>query len=189
MNDQIRKRDPNSDIHIVIVSAVPDIAERLKDDLEQKGYKISIAIDHRKQTSSLANEAILKVAAEDNADLLVPRQQRDEVSGIVEKETSQVTLARDKLQGDYREIIGGSPQIFKVLQQIEDLADTPLRVLISGKTGTGKEIVARALHKSSGRSGEMVSVNCAAIPDNLLESELFGHEKGRIYKCRGTAYW
>ena len=87
-------------------------------------------------------------------------------------------MERDKLRGDYSEIIGDSPQMFKVRQQIESLAATVLRVLISGKTGTGKEMVARALHKNSGRSGEMVSINCAAISEGLLESELFGHEKG-----------
>ena len=87
-------------------------------------------------------------------------------------------LTRDSLRGDYREIIGKSPQIFKVLQQIENLANTPLRVLISGKTGTGKEMVARALHENSDRSGPMVSINCAAISESLFESELFGHEKG-----------
>ena len=87
-------------------------------------------------------------------------------------------MGRDKLREDYSEIIGNSPQMFKVRQQIESLAATVLRVLISGKTGTGKEMVARALHKNSGRSGEMVSINCAAISEGLLESELFGHEKG-----------
>ena len=74
--------------------------------------------------------------------------------------------------------LGNSSQIFEILQQIEDFAATPLRILISGETGTGKGLVARALHKNSGRSGEMVSTNCAAIPESLLESELFGHEKG-----------
>ena len=76
-------------------------------------------------------------------------------------------LTRDSLRGDYREIIGKSPQIFKVLQLIENLANTPLRVLISGKTGTGKEMVARALHENSDRSGPMVSINCAAISEQL----------------------
>ena len=89
-----------------------------------------------------------------------------------------MTVARNKLRGDYNEIVGDSPQIFEVLQQIESLAATPLKILISGETGTGKGIVARALHRNSGRMGEMVSINCAAIPENLLESELFGHEKG-----------
>lgn len=87
-------------------------------------------------------------------------------------------MARNKLRGDYNEIIGASPQIFEVLQQIENFAATPIRILISGETGTGKGVVARALHKNSSRSGEMVSLNCAAIPESLLESELFGHEKG-----------
>ena len=87
-------------------------------------------------------------------------------------------MSRHKLHGDYSEIIGDSPQIFEVLQRIENFAATPLRVLISGETGTGKGVVAHALHKNSGRSGAMVSINCAAIPESLLESELFGHEKG-----------
>lgn len=87
-------------------------------------------------------------------------------------------MRKDKLCGDYREIIDDSPQIFEVLQRIESLAATSLRVLVSGETGTGKELIARALHKNSGRSGELVSVNCAGIPESLLESELFGHEKG-----------
>ena len=87
-------------------------------------------------------------------------------------------MGKDKLRRDYREIIGNSPQMLKVRQQIEALAVAPLKVLISGETGTGKEVVARALHTSSGKTGKMVSINCAAISEGLLESELFGHEKG-----------
>ena len=87
-------------------------------------------------------------------------------------------MTRHTLHGDYSEIIGDSPQIFEVLQQIERFAATSMRILISGETGTGKGVVARALHKNSGRSGEMIFVNCAAIQETLLESELFGHEKG-----------
>ena len=86
-------------------------------------------------------------------------------------------MARHTLHGDYSEIIGDSPQIFEVLCQIERFAATSVRTLISGETGTGKGMVARALHKNSGRSGAMVSVNCAGIQETLLESELFGHEK------------
>ena len=87
-------------------------------------------------------------------------------------------MARDSLRGDYSEIVGESSQIFEVLRQIDNIAATSLKILISGETGTGKGVVARALHKNSGRTGEMVSINCAAIPENLFESELFGHEKG-----------
>ena len=87
-------------------------------------------------------------------------------------------MTRHTLQGDYSAIIGDSPQMFEVLRQVEHFAATSMRILISGETGTGKGMVARALHTNSGRSGAMVSVNCAGVPETLLESELFGHEKG-----------
>ena len=87
-------------------------------------------------------------------------------------------MMRYTLRGDYSEIIGDSPQIFEVLRQIEHFAGTSMRIHIFGETGTGKGVVARVLHKNSGRSGELVSLNCAAIQETLLESELFGHEKG-----------
>jgi transcriptional regulator with PAS, ATPase and Fis domain len=75
--------------------------------------------------------------------------------------------------------MGESPQIVEVLKVIEKVANTNSTVLIQGESGTGKELVARALHRNSSRAHqEMVVVNCAAIPENLLESELFGHERG-----------
>ena len=88
-------------------------------------------------------------------------------------------LAENTLQGNYESILGRSPQILEVLKQIDKVANTIASVLIWGETGTGKELIARALHQNSDRSGnKMVSVNCAAIPDMLLESQLFGHERG-----------
>lgn len=76
-------------------------------------------------------------------------------------------------------IIGISEKIQEVLKIIRQVADTDVAVLIQGESGTGKEIVARAIHANSSRaSGELVSVNCGAIPEGILESEIFGHEKG-----------
>jgi transcriptional regulator with GAF, ATPase, and Fis domain len=84
-----------------------------------------------------------------------------------------------KSQHNFEEIIGESQSIMAVLRNIEQVAPTDSTVLIRGDTGTGKELMARAIHNLSMRRGRsLVKVNCGAIPANLVESELFGHEKG-----------
>ena len=78
-----------------------------------------------------------------------------------------------------RDIIGDSPAIIKILETIERVAPTDARVLVTGENGTGKELVARWIHEKSNRSkAPLIEINCAAIPSELIESELFGHEKG-----------
>ena len=89
--------------------------------------------------------------------------------------------AEDDLRSDSRfsEIVGHSAALRRVLQQVDIVAPTDATVLIYGETGTGKELIARALHHlSARRTHPLVTLNCAAIPPGLLESELFGHEKG-----------
>jgi formate hydrogenlyase transcriptional activator len=79
----------------------------------------------------------------------------------------------------FQQIIGNSPALEAVLEQVERVATTGSTVLIQGETGTGKELIAQAIHNISSRCGRLfVRLNCAAIPLDLLESELFGHEKG-----------
>ena len=79
----------------------------------------------------------------------------------------------------FEQVIGNSPALESVLEQVERVAPTDSTVLIQGETGTGKELIAHAIHNLSSRCGRpFVRVNCAAIPLDLLESELFGHEKG-----------
>jgi len=80
--------------------------------------------------------------------------------------------------GQSREIIGGSAIMRRAVELMERVAPARTTVLLTGESGTGKEVFARALHRLSGRGGAFVAVNCAAIPEHLLESELFGHEKG-----------
>jgi formate hydrogenlyase transcriptional activator len=79
----------------------------------------------------------------------------------------------------FEQIIGKSPALETVLEQVERVAPTDSTVLIQGETGTGKELIARAIHNLSSRCGRaFIKLNCAAIPLDLLESELFGHERG-----------
>src|SRR5262249_7354583 len=88
-------------------------------------------------------------------------------------------LDNDSSLDSFEEIIGASPQIQIVFSAIQKVSRTDASVLIVGESGTGKELVARAIHRHSSRkSGPFVPINCGAIPENLLESELFGHEKG-----------
>ena len=88
-------------------------------------------------------------------------------------------LSREQLHGNYDNIVGESPAHLEVLKSIDTFAKSSKIVLISGETGTGKELVVRALHAQSPRATHpMVPVNCAGIAENLMENELFGHEKG-----------
>ncbi|HEX8895000.1 MAG TPA: sigma 54-interacting transcriptional regulator, partial [Terriglobales bacterium] len=86
---------------------------------------------------------------------------------------------RDQADRAFEQIIGNSPALESVLEQVERVAPADSTVLIQGETGTGKELIAHAIHNASQRCGRaLIKLNCAAIPLDLLESELFGHEKG-----------
>ncbi len=94
---------------------------------------------------------------------------------VLVKETKTLKRRASKVQ----EMVGESDAIKKIKATIEKVAPTEARVLVTGENGTGKELVARWLHEKSNRNtGQIVEVNCAAIPSELIESELFGHEKG-----------
>jgi DNA-binding NtrC family response regulator len=105
--------------------------------------------------------------------LVTVRNALDKSSLITETKTLRRKIFKT------REMIGESPSIEKIKEMIDRVAPTEARVLITGSNGTGKELVARWIHEKSNRSeGPLVEVNCAAIPSELIESELFGHEKG-----------
>jgi formate hydrogenlyase transcriptional activator len=104
-----------------------------------------------------------------------------QIAELKEQLSKEKLYLEDEIRTNYNfgEIIGESPALRSVLHQIEIVAPTDSTVLIQGETGTGKELVARAIHELSGRKARtFVKLNCAAIPTGLLESELFGHEKG-----------
>lgn len=94
-------------------------------------------------------------------------------------ENLALTEQLNNVEGEFGEIIGRSEAMFSVLKQVEMVAQSNSTVLILGETGTGKELIARAIHNLSGRNTRrMVKMNCAAMPAGLLESDLFGHERG-----------
>ncbi len=96
----------------------------------------------------------------------------------IESENQKLHTILEKEVG-FGGMIGQSPGMLSVFETIRKVASTEVSVLITGESGTGKELVARALHEKSNRKdGPFIPINCGAIPDNLLESELFGHEKG-----------
>ncbi len=95
--------------------------------------------------------------------------------------TRQLDARVTKLSEDMirrHRIVGGSPQYRELIETVHRVASIPRPILITGERGTGKELVARAIHTESGREGAIVTVNCAAFTDALLENELFGHERG-----------
>ncbi|MBA2762254.1 MAG: sigma-54-dependent Fis family transcriptional regulator [Segetibacter sp.] len=105
--------------------------------------------------------------------LITIRNAKDKTNLV--KETKVLKRRANKVQ----EMIGESAAIQKIKETIEKVAPTEARVMITGENGSGKELVARWLHEKSNRAeGQLVEVNCAAIPSELIESELFGHEKG-----------
>lgn len=117
-----------------------------------------------------------------SGDTLIPRQNfcgmgsaMEDVNSVTSSKPSQQCASERK----FEEIIGNSSALEMALAEVERVAPTDSTVLILGETGTGKELIARAIHNISARCGcPFVKLNCAAIPFDLLESELFGHEKG-----------
>jgi DNA-binding NtrC family response regulator len=105
------------------------------------------------------------------------------LQGIAElnaqKRENEALRRQLKDQGSFGRIVGNSPKMRKIYQVIEQAAPTPASVLIIGESGTGKELVAQMIHQLSARAQALfVAINCAAIPETLLESEIFGHERG-----------
>jgi two-component system, NtrC family, response regulator AtoC len=105
-----------------------------------------------------------------------------ELSAVIAKAAKAHDVAQRSVRADAKAraaIIGESPQLQEVFKIIDKVADTPSTVLINGESGTGKELIASALHGASSRRDKpFIKINCAAIPHNLLESELFGYERG-----------
>ncbi len=132
-------------------------------------------------------ETAVKAMKEGAYDYIVKPLKMDEIEMVIEKALTHADLVREnrylraELKRSYslESIISVNPKVMEVLDLVSQIADSKATVLLEGESGTGKELVARALHYTSHRaSGPFVVVNCSAIPRELLESELFGYEKG-----------
>jgi len=137
--------------------------------LSQVASQISIAVENASAYSEIERaRGELEKALEENQRL----KDRLQDENLVLREQIDEALM-------FEEIVGASPALRAVLSRVSKVAPTDSTVLLTGETGTGKELIARAIHKRSQRfSRAFVSVNCAAIPSSLIASELFGHEKG-----------
>jgi transcriptional regulator with GAF, ATPase, and Fis domain len=126
--------------------------------------------------------------------LLTDIDDRKRAEGELEKAFEEIKRLKDRLHDEnvvlreqidqvfmFEEIKGSSPALKTVLSSIVKVAPTDSTVFITGETGTGKELIARAIHKGSERAGQaFITVNCASIPSSLIASELFGHEEGHL---------
>ncbi len=148
---------------------------------------IEDATEREDQTSAL--ESLVKIRT---ADLAVAKREAEEKKESAETALAEVLRLKEQLvleraylqeeiqhQNNHESIIGQSDAIKNVLYKVGQIASSNTTVLILGETGTGKELIARAIHNSSLRKNRaLIKVNCATLPANLIESELFGHEKG-----------
>jgi len=166
---------------ILLDVAMPGInGMDLLKQIEQAYPLVPVVMVSGESTITIAVEAIKEGAYDflekpiDTKRLLITIEKAiEKKSWIIEK-----NILLEEISETY-EMVGHSRAMRRIFDTIDTLAKSEAKVLITGETGTGKELVARALHRKSERSGKkFVAVNCAAIPENLLESELFGHKKG-----------
>jgi chemotaxis protein methyltransferase CheR len=153
----------------LILLAIEDVTERehYKRNLEEivvaRTSELALARQAAEKEKETAEEALLEIQK-------LKKQLEDEKAYLTEE---------IKLEHNHENIIGKSDALKYVLYKVEQIAATHTTVLVLGETGTGKELVARAVHHSSPRKKRaLVKINCAALPANLIENELFGHEKG-----------
>jgi DNA-binding NtrC family response regulator len=151
--------------------------------VKQDDPDVTVVLMTAQGTVETAVTAIKRGAYDYLSKPIDPQRLKILLDQIVERHDTQreVRALRRQLQerGTFGKMIGSSVEMRKIYQLVEQAAPTPASVLISGESGTGKELVAQTIHQLSQRASQpFVPLNCAAIPDTLLESELFGHEKG-----------
>lgn len=197
---RLKSNKKTADIPVIFMTALTDTVDKVKGFTLGAVDYVTKPIQHEeilaRVTTHLtlrtlqkrlqeANETLEQRVQERTAELSAAnatlQQALTEVERLKSRLQAENIYLREEIKVEYNfdEFIGRSEALKKVLYQIKQVAATDATVLILGESGTGKELIARAVHSTSTRSHHpMVKVNCAALPTNLIESELFGHEKG-----------
>jgi len=143
--------------------ALQNIHDKLKQQVEERTAELIVAMEETEKRKQIAETSLFEIK-------MLKDQLEAERAYLIEE---------IKLENNHEKIIGKSDGLKYVLYKVEQIAGSDTIVLVLGETGTGKELVARAIHALSSRKNRaLVKINCAALPANLIESELFGHEKG-----------
>jgi formate hydrogenlyase transcriptional activator len=169
------------DLVFILFSVFMTQATRARNELEVRVAKRTAALT--KANEDLQLEILERKRAEEalQEHVAALKSALDEIQVLKDQLYKENLALREEIDVNrmFEEIVGSSPALQAVLSGVAKVAPTDSTVLITGETGTGKELIARAIHKRSQRSSHaFVSVNCAAIPHDLIASELFGHEKG-----------
>ena len=133
------------------------------------------SIDHVRLVGQIIANAVHRKRTEEQL-----RQQLDEIRALKDQLQQENVYLREEIRGgDFTDVVGQSPALGRVLERVSQVAPTSSSVLLLGETGTGKELLAQAIHERSPRKARaFIKVNCAALPASLIETELLGHERG-----------
>ncbi len=178
MKNRIGPEACGNQVYVITCDATAN-EQCLRDFLEQHDYTFFTASEGSESFHHIQDAMVApQVSAQQNDN--APNFTEKSVPRETEERTPQETLlSRESLRGNYEDLLGESTGHLETLKYIDLFAKSAETVLISGETGTGKELVARALHAQSPRAAHpLVVVNCAGIAESLIESECFGHEKG-----------
>lgn len=190
---RIKKNPKTFDIPIIFMTALAEISDKVHGfevggvdyltkpiQREEMLARVNTHLELRRVQIALrdSNENLEKRVQERTAELNHALKKVEELSDRLQAENTYLH-EEIKAEHNFDEVIGESTPLRGVLRDVKDVAETDTTVLILGETGTGKEVIARTLHSTSRRKEKpFIKVNCAAIPENLVESEFFGHEKG-----------
>ena len=184
--EQLKANEQTRAIPVIFISALHDVVEKVK-GFEAGGVDYIIKPFQPEEVLTRVKTHLLLFRLRNHLEALVEERTAELQTALTEiyrlkdqLQAENIYLREEiKLEHNFEEIIGQSETLKYLLFRVEKVAPTDATVLILGETGTGKELIARAIHATSQRSDRpLIKVNCAALPAHLIESELFGHEKG-----------